>query len=490
MTTQQPTQQSLTGRSLKAAAWSVLGRGGSEALKLVSSLILTRLLFPEAFGLMATGISIMIMVQLFTDTGTRLSIIQNPRGREPEFLDTAWMIAVMRGIGLGIILALMAWPMGRFFGKAELTPLIMLLAITPVLAGCENPGMALVIRDMKGQRQVFYDLIPQIGGFICTVSLAFITRSVWSLAIGAVCVSALKLAASYLVDSYRPHLRWNSEAGREMIRFGTFIILNSLISWSATNLDRFFIGKMINMETLGIFSIGLNIGAALETFCIQILGNSFFPAISTVAGDLKRSVRVFSKASSTIMALAAPLLVTLALFSNEVMSMLYDTRYAGSGAVLFWISLRGMPHIISIIECSTLFAFGLPRLETIAMGARLVALVVLLPLGIMHSGIKGALLVLLAISLIPPVIEAIGLKRALGFPVLPLVIPWLQAVIVSGVAFAAHALLRPYLGGARWQSLPHLAATLAIAASVSLLMWRLAMKNVDVAYSHIQGAEQ
>ena len=65
---------------------------------LASNLILTRLLFPEAFGLMALGSVVLVGLQMFSDAGIGPSIAQSPRGDDPEFLDTAWTAQVLRGV--------------------------------------------------------------------------------------------------------------------------------------------------------------------------------------------------------------------------------------------------------------------------------------------------------------------------------------------------------------------------------------------------------
>jgi O-antigen/teichoic acid export membrane protein len=471
---------SLSTRSFKAALWSLVGRGGSEALRLASSLILTRLLYPEAFGLMGTAISVMIMVQLFTDTGTRLSIIQNPRGSEPSFLNTAWMIAILRGAGLGVVMVGISWPIALFFDKPDLAPIIMFLALSPLLAGLENPAMSLVIRNMKGQRQILYDLLPQVGGIICTVSLAFIFRSIWALTIGAVLVSCMKLAASYLIEPYRPRFVWDSESGRALIHFGKFVMLNTMIGWSATNLDRFIIGKMMGMETLGIYTIGLNLGIALEMFFIQLLGNSYFPALSQVLNDKTRCTRIFMRSLSALMALAAPLLVIQALFGSQIIAMLYDNRYAAAGMVLLWVSIRGMARIISIISSSTLLAFGEPRCATIAMAWSLATLVALLPPGTHLYGLTGAMAAILTSSVVGMLVECHFIVRHLQFPGISLMVPMAQAAAVTTISLTGYALLRPWLDAPAWRAIPFMLAVLALAAMVSFVGWRLAQRLIPL----------
>ena len=253
-------QEKLSSRSIKAALWSLVGKGGSNAIRLLSNLVLTRLLFPETFGLMGTAVSLMLMVQLFTDTGTRISIIQNPRGSEPVFLNTAWTIGIIRGAGLSLVMLGIAWPLAAFYGKPGLGGIMTLLALTPLISGFENPALSLLIRQMKGHRQIIYDLLPQAGALICTATLAWFYRSVWALAIGAVLSGIMRLATSYLAQPYRPRLAWDTESGHELVHFGKYVLLNTMVCWSANNLDGFFVGKVLGMDILGVYSIGMNLG--------------------------------------------------------------------------------------------------------------------------------------------------------------------------------------------------------------------------------------
>ncbi|MFN3500356.1 MAG: oligosaccharide flippase family protein, partial [Pannonibacter indicus] len=75
---------------MRGTAISLAGTGGQQLLRLASNLALTRLLFPEAFGLMALIQTFMVGLQMFSDIGIRPSIIQNKRGEEADFLNTAW----------------------------------------------------------------------------------------------------------------------------------------------------------------------------------------------------------------------------------------------------------------------------------------------------------------------------------------------------------------------------------------------------------------
>ncbi|MAO27784.1 MAG: polysaccharide biosynthesis protein, partial [Roseovarius sp.] len=91
------TGSGLMARLMRSGSWVLIGYGGSQAIRLASNLILTRLLFPEAFGLMALVSVVTVGLMMFSDVGVGPSIAQSKRGDDPAFLDTAFSIQILRG---------------------------------------------------------------------------------------------------------------------------------------------------------------------------------------------------------------------------------------------------------------------------------------------------------------------------------------------------------------------------------------------------------
>src|SRR5712691_949327 len=92
-----PTLTPLKQRVLRAGGWSLAGYGLSQMLRLCSSLVMTRLLVPEMFGVMAIATMVTVILALLSDFGLAQNIVQSPRGDDPEFLDTAWVVPILRG---------------------------------------------------------------------------------------------------------------------------------------------------------------------------------------------------------------------------------------------------------------------------------------------------------------------------------------------------------------------------------------------------------
>lgn len=449
-----PQDHSLKLQSMRSAFYSIVGRGGGHFLRMAGSLILTRLLFPEAFGLMATASVVLAMVQLFSDTGVRLSIIQNPRGGEPEFLNTAFIISIARGFLLALIICAIAVPLSLYYDNPALRLLLLVMALNPLLVSFENPAMCLFIKKFRVERQVFFEIIIQALGLITSVVLAWILRSVYALAWGAVLASLYRVAGSYCMHPFRPALVWDRAAGCELFSFGKFIFLNTMITWATMNIDVLLIGKKLDMDQLGLYNLGKNFADLVPTFGLQIISQAFFPAISSIAHDLPRIMRVYRRFAAFAMAVAVPAGLVLAFFSADIIRILYDARYFSASIPMFWLCVAVAFRLISIITGTTFIAAGRPGLETIAMATGLVAMTIFIPLGIRLDGLQGAAIGAAGAIAVTAAAESLCLWLALKSSPAVALRPWLQALLTAAAVGGLYLLLKDSLSSAALYNIP------------------------------------
>ncbi|MBC8412721.1 MAG: oligosaccharide flippase family protein [Nitrospira sp.] len=469
-----PEEHSLKVKSMRAAFWSLFGKFGSFFLRFLSSIILTRILFPEAFGIMATASIILTLIQLFSDTGIRTAIIQNQRGSEPEFLNAAWIIAILRGLFLACFVLLIASPLAGFYEQPELKTIMMIMAVSLFIEGFENPAISLLVKNFRTEKQVIFEITTHLLTIITTIILALTYRSVYALAFGSVSLVIFRLIGSYIIQPYSPRLRWDKKAGAELFHFGKFIFINTMITWTAMNIDILLIGKLLNMEMLGLYQLGINLGGIIAMISVQVVAQAYLPAVSSVAGDLPRVIRIYERTLALLLAAAVPAAMALVLFSHEIIRLIYDPRYQMSYIVVAWFTLGGMFRIISQISGTTFIARGKPAYETLSMTAGLILVVVLLPTGIRYGGLQGAAISMTAAFILVGIIECALLMRIYHFPFKIVARPWLQVLLTGGSMAALFSLLRPVLTSEHLYSIPFMFIIfilgIGISAGIYILM--------------------
>ena len=174
----------LMARVMRSTSWILLGYGGSQGLRLVSNLILTRMLFPEAFGLMALIGLVTVGLMLFSDVGIAPSIAQSARGDDPDFLNTAWTIQVIRGVILFGVAAGLALPFAAFYDAPELVTYLPVAALALVIAGFNPTRIETAHRHLLMGRLTVLDLSAQVIGIVVMIGLAWWLQSVLALVLG------------------------------------------------------------------------------------------------------------------------------------------------------------------------------------------------------------------------------------------------------------------------------------------------------------------
>ncbi|HJP02690.1 MAG TPA: oligosaccharide flippase family protein [Planctomycetota bacterium] len=350
----------LRSRIVSASAWTLIGIGASRLLSLVNNLILTRLLFPEAFGLM-TYVSVIILgVQLFSDIGVRASVLTNERGDDPEFLNTAWVLQILRGAALWLVILLLAWPMSRFYGEPVLIWMLPAAGLASLIRGFGSTAGYTLARRVTPQRAIVLGLIVQLITITVTASLALVWRSVWVL-VGASLLAALlgTIGSFWLIPGRKHRFAINREDARAIYRFGRWILFSTAITFFLFQGDRLVLGKILTKEMLGVYSVAFILGETVLQLAGKLSFNVLHPVFSEIRHEANPAMRrkIF-KLRGTIMAVVLPAVWILAIFGGDLVAMLYDDRYAEAGWMAQILAIGAVGRLLAITSDRLILAAG------------------------------------------------------------------------------------------------------------------------------------
>ncbi len=386
--------QSVRARAMRSSAMTILGFGGGNFLRLVSNLILTRLLFPEAFGLMAIVQVFLGGLQMFSDIGIKTSIIQSARGDDPDFLNTAWTLQIVRGFLLWLAACAMAWPAARIYDEPMLLQLLPVVGLTTIVAGFTTTKIAAANRHLQLGRQVGIDLGTQAVGIVIMVILAWIMRSVWALVIGSLITAALRnILLHRLLPGVSNRFRWDPVSAREMIRFGKYIFLATAAGFLINQGDRAILGAFIPLGELGVYSVGMFLGT-LPFLLGRAVNNNVVQALYRMKPPAENA------ANRAQIHRARRLLVVGTLAISGVLSyggiwltnLLYDPRYHLAGPMIVLFGLSMVPQLVFNGYGGALLSNGDSRRHFQLLAATALIQTALMFLMIPWIGVVGAIL--------------------------------------------------------------------------------------------------
>jgi len=385
---------SLAARAIRSGGWTILGYGGSQALRLASNLILTRLLFPEAFGLMSLVWVFLQGLSNLSDMGVTQSILQSKRGEHCAFLDTAWTIQVLRGVFLLILTWALAVPAAAFYDAPELAEILPVVGLTLLIMGLFPTKKDSANRHLALGRITLIDLSAQVIGLVVGVAIAWATGSVWALVANAVTTTVMQLIFYYIfLPGAINKPRWNKPAAGELIHFGKWIFLSTAAGFLLSQGDKIVLGKHLSLGALGVY----NIGYFLASFPLLLGGMLMRRIMIPIYREKPPSESADNRAKLHKMRMLLSgglmgLLTLFALIGVWLVAALYDPRYALAGGVVVLLAVMQIPQVIALTYDQAALAAGDSRGFFMLAAIRATLMMGGLILGASQYGLTGALL--------------------------------------------------------------------------------------------------
>ncbi|MEA5541401.1 oligosaccharide flippase family protein [Limnoraphis robusta Tam1] len=387
---------SVKKQAVKGTIWTLVGYGGAQGLRLVSNLILTRILVPELFGLMALVHTFIMGVALFSDIGIRPSIIRSPRWNDPVFLNTAWTLQVLRSCWIWIGCLILAWPVSQFYNDSRLLWLLPVAALTILINGFASTSLATLSRKLEIGKITIVEFGTQIISLAVTIIWASITPTVWALVGGNIVSSIIKTVWSHRLDPESSNwFAWEKETLKEILSFGRWVFVSTMMTFLASQADRLILGRLFTLQLLGVYTVAFTFADLPRQIVHRISQQIMFPVISKYA-DLDRPslrAKILQKRKLLLMGLAV-MVTVLASFGDIIIEILYDERYQEAGWMLPILAVGLWPLLLSATIDRALYAIGNPKSVAFGHSLKFLYMITVLPAGYKLFGIVGAITVI------------------------------------------------------------------------------------------------
>jgi O-antigen/teichoic acid export membrane protein len=453
---EEPTHRSLESRALKGTYFVVAFYGAALGLRMVSSIVWAKLFAPEMFGLLALVNTVIIGLNLFSHIGLEDSIIQNPRGDDETFLNTAWTIQAARGVLLWLVMLALAWPVSLYYKQPAMMWLLPVIGFGCVIAGFCSPNLLTLSRHLGVARVSVLEVGCQFVLFAVSLLWAYtIGHSIWALAVGRVASELVRTVASYWIagKGIRPRFVLEREAVRSLLGFGRWILIGTLLTFLATQSDRLILAKLTTMQLLGIYGIAFSLSDLPRQIIGMFASKVGFPFIAKFSHRPRPEFRKVLLKYRMIALAAGAIMLTGTICTGDIFILhVYDHRYHAAAWMIAIFGL-GLWHTL-LYSTTTPALLSLQKAHYNALANLLycIALFVLLPLGFHYYAMVGAV-VAVSISDLPVYFvnvvasyrQGIGMLRQDGYMTL-----FFISVLLTGFAIR-----RAFGVGLPFPGIPH-----------------------------------
>lgn len=384
---------SATRRLASPALWSLGGFSAAQVIRFASSLVLTRYLLPEDYGVMAVASAISVGVVLFSDLGTYLFLVQHKQAEDPRYFNTAWTIGAVRGIGLWGLTILAGWPISLWYHSPILIWLVPALGFNLVLAGLNSTSIPLLTRRIKPARVVMLNISTAfIGAALSVFWIVYVRADVWGLVIGNVASSIAMLALSHcILPGHRNYYYWDSEVAAELFRMSKWILPSTVVTFFADQSDRLLVAALAGMHEVGLY----HLAAQLCQLPMQLLGtlssNLLFPFFSEHIRNGSGADASVQRVRRLYLGLGTATTIGLLALGPIIAKLLFGQRFGDAGWMIQVLALGVAFRSAGTIGAEYLKALGKFRTHAVTNATKVPIILAATPILASFFGMPGLL---------------------------------------------------------------------------------------------------
>ncbi len=445
--------KSLKTLTLQGVAWTLAGDGGTQVLRLISNLVLSRLLVPETFGLMVMVSVVQQGLAMFSDVGIHPAIVQHAKGDEPAFLNTAWTTQVIRGFALWLSTCALAWPVSVYCKQPALLYLLPVVGFSSVIDGFLSTKLVTCDRHLSLRPLTILNLGTGVFSLIVKVGWAWKSPTVWALIVGGFSSNISRMLLSHrLLPGPANRLAWDRESLAELIKFGRWVFLSTLLSFVSLRLDQILFARMIPLAMLGIYNHALQF-CRVPVDTIQKIGGAVaFPALCRVRERQGNLQSAYSRLRSPLLVGGGAVLAFLTLAAPTLIQILYPSRYWAAGWIMQLVAIGLWFQVVQSTNQMAVLALGLPKVLALGNLTKIAAIAAALPVGYHTWGFPGALVAMAVVEVPRYVFEARQVRRR-GLQGWGMELGLTAAVGACAAAALGLHLWTPAASGATWMKL-------------------------------------
>ncbi len=390
--------------ALKGVSWITLLRGLTRIVTILRLSVLGRLLTPAEFGFFGIASLLLSLLEILTETGINVFLVQEKKDLK-EYINSAWIVSLLRGIILTIVIILTAPIITSFFNSPEALNIILLISIVPFIRGFINPEIITYQKDLSFDKEFRLRFVLFLVDVGVSITVGFITRSAESFVWGLIASALIEVILSYVLFPLRPKLKGELEQIKLILRRGFWVTVTGIFSYFADNGDNITVGKLLGSGSLGIYQIAYKFSTLPISEITNVVNQVIFPVYTKFHNDRERLIKAFIKVTFASSLVGIVLGSGIFLLAQPIILIFMGVQWVAAVPVIQVLSIYGILRTIFGSFSPLFLAVGKQDFVARMLFFRVVTLLVsIVPLVQMYGMIGAAYAMVLSVLIEIPII--------------------------------------------------------------------------------------
>lgn len=332
---------SLRSRLGKGAAWTGGGQIARTGTQILSVVILSRILAPEDFGIVAMCSPVLAFVLLFQDLGLGQATVQRETLTHSDVNFLFW-INVAVSVALAAILVLIAPLMGAFYGEPDVASLTAAMGLQILVYGFTAQHNAVLVRRMEFSALAIISAAGGLAGLAVSVAVAFYTRSFWAIYAGTMATTIVVSVATYYCSGWRATRPSMSERAGPLLNFGAGLTGFNLLNFFGRNLDGILIGRYWGVTELGFYDRANKLLLMPLNQVMNPLARVMIPVLSRAVADPAQYRSAYLKTLSLVLFAVLPGIAFVTATAELTIPLVLGSQWTQSAHIFQALGFAGL----------------------------------------------------------------------------------------------------------------------------------------------------
>lgn len=336
----------LARKATRGAIATLAGQWTRLAVQTASTMVLARLLTPDAYGLVGMVFVFVMLAMLLKDLGLNTATVQR-RTITHEQINTLFWINLAVGVVIAALFWVSAEAIAGFYGRPELTGIVIGLSFAVIFGSLASQPQALLSRRMDFTATAVIDVAAMVCGAVTAVVAALLGAGYWALVALHVTQHLARAVLVWRRCGWRPTRPARCEDMRSLLSFGGYLSVTQLLSTMTRHLDNLLIGRYVGATQLGYYAKAYELVLLPLRQIQDPLARVAIPTLSRLQDDPERYRRYYTAAVSAVVIVSMPLLVLLMVSAEEVVLVLLGSQWMGTVPLFRILALAGIAQVVS-----------------------------------------------------------------------------------------------------------------------------------------------
>lgn len=362
--------EKINSKVITATKWSAITELAAKLVTPISTMVLARILTPEAFGVLVTATMVISFAEIFTDAGFQKYLIQH-EFEDKESLSKSTAVAFWSNLALSIIIwaiiCLFSPRIAHLVGNDGYELVIAVSCVCIPLAAFSSIQMALFKRRLDFKSLFLVRIIGILIPLVVTIPLALFTHSYWSLIIGMIAQNLSNAVVLTIKSEWKPRWFYEISLFKEMFSFTMWSMVEAIAIWLTSYLDIFIVGTILDTYYMGIYRTSISIVSQIMTIITGITTPVLFSALSRLQYSECEFKSLFFRFQRLVGLFVIPLGVGIYLFRNLITTVLLGSQWSEAAYLIGWWGLTSAITTVLSHYCSEVYrAKGKPKYSVLS----------------------------------------------------------------------------------------------------------------------------